>query len=88
MPPVYVAENPHAPSELAYKAWVADPVLGRVDGSGPTEDAARQKAQHRWRLRWLGVEPVGLAFHPDELNPISGEIATRGYRYALWRQRR
>ena len=85
MPPVYVAENPHAPPERAFTAWVADPVLGRVDSAGATEAAAREKVERRWRLRWLGVEPVGLAPHPDQLEPHSGQIAERGYRYALWR---
>ena len=85
-PEVRVVLDPHASPDFAYRAHATGGALGFVDAAGPTPDAATTKVLARHRLRWLGVEWVGMAVPDEARQPTAGQVATNGYRYALWRQ--
>ena len=72
--------------ELAFRAYAIGTGLGLVDAAGPTPAQACERAARRWRLRWLGVEWPGIATPDEALNPIAGQVAINGHRFALWRQ--
>ena len=83
---VRVLRDPHATPEYRYRAYVHDAAFGMVDAAAAIPDEAEERARRRWRLKWLGVESVGLVRLPGSTAPISGEIALNGHRYALWRR--
>lgn len=83
-----VTPDPHALPDFAYRAAVSHPRvdLGLTDAAGPTPERALEKAHNRFRLRWLGVESVGMAIPDEAMTPWCGQIASNGHRYALWRR--
>lgn len=74
--------------ELRYRAVAQAPdcAVGFIDACGATAAAAEAAARRRWRLAWLGVEWPGLTVPEEARNPLAGQAAMNGHRFALWRR--
>ena len=83
---IRVVPDPHASAEFAYRAYVTGGDTGFVDAAGPTVVQATANVKARYRRRWLGVEWPGMTTPADALDPVSGQVAINGQRYALWRR--
>lgn len=60
---------------------------GFCDSTGLDPETARRKALSRYRRRRLGVEyQPGYCTPDDALNPLAGQVANNGHRFALWRR--
>lgn len=84
-PTEHVMPDPHAAAAYRYRAYCNDAELGLIDAAGPTPDTALERVRRRWRLRWLGVELVGMTRPVDARDPEAGQVASDGHRLALWR---
>jgi len=78
-----VVKDLYAAPRYRYRAYVHGEVC--ADSAGPTPEIALRKARNRYRLRWLGVEWQGMATPEEAKNPLAGQVALNGHRFALWR---
>lgn len=81
---VIAKEVPGKDAAERFYARVEGSAVGLVDASGSTAHEAKQRAWDRYQRRLMGVD-MPPPRPTEAVDPMAGEIASDGCRWALWR---